>query len=109
MSIPKIIHYCWFGNNELFPLAKHCIESWKRYCPEYEIICWDENNFNVNSNQFVKEAYECQSWAFVSDYVRLYALYQHGGIYMDADFELIRPIDELVDTEKALSFLKLNI
>ena len=78
--IPKKIHYCWFGGKELPKLAKKCLESWKRYCPDYEIIRWDESTFDINSNQYVKEAYENKKYAFVTDYVRLYALYNFGGI-----------------------------
>lgn len=91
--IPKKIHYCWFGGKELPKLAKKCIESWKKYCPDYEIICWNESTFDINSNQYVKEAYENKKYAFVTDYVRLYALYKFGGIYMDTDVEVIKPLD----------------
>ena len=93
MSIPKIIHYCWFGGNPLSVLATKCIASWERYCPDYRIIRWDESNFDINSNQYVKEAYDSKKWAFVTDYVRLYVLFEHGGIYMDTDVELIKNID----------------
>ena len=91
--IPKIIHYCWFGGNPLDKKSKKCIASWKKYCPDYEIVEWNENNFDINSNQYVKEAYEAKKWAFVTDYVRLYALYHVGGVYMDTDVELIKNID----------------
>lgn len=77
--IPKIIHYCWFGKNELPQLAKKCIDSWKKYCPDYQIIEWNETNFDVNCNRFCKEAYEQRKYAFVSDYVRLKIIYNHGG------------------------------
>ncbi len=96
MSIPKIIHYCWFGRNPLPPLAKKCIDSWKRHCPDYEIIEWNEDNFDINSNQYVKEAYEAKKYAFVTDYVRLYVLYNHGGIYMDTDVEVLKPLDRFL-------------
>lgn len=91
--IPKKIHYCWFGGKELPDLAKKCIASWKKYCPDYEIIRWDEANFDINCCQYVKEAYENRKYAFVTDYVRLYAMYTHGGIYMDTDVELIKNLD----------------
>lgn len=97
MSIPKIIHYCWFGGNPLDDMAKKCIESWKRHCPDYEIKEWNESNFDVNSNIYVKEAYGAKKWAFVSDYVRLFALKEHGGIYMDTDMELLKKIDSFLD------------
>lgn len=91
--IPKVIHYCWFGGNQLDKKSKKCIKSWKKYCPDYKIIEWNENNFDVNSNRYVREAYESKKWAFVTDYVRLYALYHYGGIYMDTDVELLKNID----------------
>jgi len=96
-SIPKTIHYCWFGGKPLPDLAVKCIESWKRFCPDYEIVRWDESNFDVNSCAYVKEAYEAQKWAFVSDYARFWILYNHGGIYFDTDVELIKPIDHIVE------------
>ena len=94
--IPKVIHYVWVGGNPLTPLAEKCIESWKKYCPDYEIKRWDESNFNINENRFCKEAYECKKWAFVSDYIRLKVLHDEGGIYMDADVEVVKPIDEFL-------------
>lgn len=95
--IPKIIHYCWFGKNPLPELAVKCIDSWKRFCPDYEIIRWDESNFDINCNSYLKEAYEAKKWAFVSDYARLRIIYENGGIYFDTDVELIKPIDNLLD------------
>jgi len=94
--IPKIIHYCWFGGNPLPPLALRCIESWKKYCPDYELREWNENNFDVNYNAYAKEAYEAGKWAFVSDVARLWAVYSAGGIYFDTDVEIIKPIDDLL-------------
>ena len=79
--IPKIIHYCWFGRGELPELAKRCIASWQRYCPDYTIIRWDEDSFDVNSNRYVREAYESKKYAFVTDYVRLFALVSHGIVW----------------------------
>lgn len=95
-NIPKKIHYCWFGGNPLPEDAKRYIESWKKYCPDYEIIEWNENNFDININSYVKEAYESKKWAFVSDYARLFAMYEYGGIYMDTDVEIIKPIDSFL-------------
>lgn len=92
-KIPKIIHYCWFGKNPLPEDTKKYIETWRKYCPNYEIKEWNETNFDVNKNQYVKEAYEAKKFAFVSDYVRLYALYTEGGIYMDTDVEVKKPLD----------------
>jgi len=91
--IPKKIHYCWFGRNPLPELAVKCIDSWKKYCPDYEIIQWNEDNFDINCNNYVKEAYNAKKWAFVSDYIRLYAVYNFGGVYMDTDVEVIKNID----------------
>lgn len=93
--IPKIIHYCWFGENEKSPLIKRCIESWKIFCPDYEIKEWNESNFDVNCNAYVKKAYEMKKWAFVADYARFYVLYQYGGVYLDTDVQLVKNIDEL--------------
>ena len=94
--IPKKIHYCWFGGNPLPESAKKYIETWKKYCPDYEIIEWNEENFDVTQNQYCKEAYEAKKWAFVSDYARFWILYRYGGIYFDTDVEVIRPIDDMV-------------
>lgn len=91
----KTIHYCWFGRNPKPALIKKCIESWKKYCPDYEIIEWNEDNFDVNCCDYVREAYEAKKWAFVSDYCRFYVLYHQGGIYLDTDVELIKSIDNL--------------
>lgn len=95
--IPKKIHYCWFGRGQMPELAIKCIDSWKKHLPNYEIIEWNEDNFDINSNKYVKEAYEAKKYAFVSDYVRLYALYNHGGIYMDTDIEVLQPLDKFLE------------
>lgn len=95
--IPKIIHYCWFGNNKKTYSVKKCIDSWKKQCPDYEIIEWNEKNFDVMSNKFVKKAYEDKMWAFVTDYARLKIIYENGGIYLDTDVELLKPLDSLLD------------
>lgn len=95
--IPKIIHYCWFGGKELPYSAKKCINSWKKYCPEYEIKKWDETNFDFSDCRYAREAYEAKKWAFVSDYARFKILYENGGIYFDIDVELIKPIEHIVN------------
>lgn len=95
--IPKKIHYCWFGKGEMPELTKKCINSWKKYLPDYELILWSEDNFDINSNQYVKEAYEAKKYAFVSDYVRLYSLYNYGGIYMDTDVEVLKTLDKYLE------------
>lgn len=94
--IPKTIHYCWFGKKTLSEKAQKCINSWKKYCPEYEIKCWNEDNFDINYNDYTKAAYYAKKWAYVSDVARLKILYEHGGIYLDTDVELIKPLDELL-------------
>lgn len=94
--IPKVIHYCWFGGNPLPELAKRCIASWKKYCPDYEIIEWNESNYDVNKCAYMKEAYQEKVWGFVPDYARFDIIYHHGGIYLDTDVEIIRNIDELL-------------
>lgn len=91
--IPKIIHYCWFGGNPLPEEAKKCIESWKKQLPDYQIKEWNERNFDINTNQYVRQAYESRKFAFVTDYVRLYALATEGGIYMDTDVEVLKSFD----------------
>lgn len=94
--IPKIIHYCWFGRGEKPELARKCIESWKKYLPEYELKEWNEDNFDINSYPYVREAYENRRFAFVTDVVRLHALYYEGGIYMDTDVEVLKSLDSLL-------------
>ncbi len=100
--IPKIIHYCWFGRGEKPELAKKCIVSWKKFCPDFEICEWNEDNFDIHCCSYVEEAYASKKYAFVTDYVRLYAMYTCGGIYMDTDVEVVRPLEEFL-TCKAFS------
>lgn len=95
--IPRRIHYCWFGRGPMPELAQHCIESWHRFMPDYEYKLWNEDNFDINSVPYVREAYEARKYAFVTDYVRLYALYTEGGIYMDTDVEVLKPYDDLLE------------
>lgn len=90
--IPKIIHYVWFGGKPYPAKIQYCIDSWKRVLPDYEFIRWDESNFDVNSVKFTKQAFEAGVWAFVSDYVRIKALYEYGGWYLDTDVEVLRPL-----------------
>lgn len=94
--IPKRIHYCWFGGGDLPEMAKKCIASWQKYCPDYEIVRWNEQNFDVQQIPYIKEAYEAKKWAFVSDYARFKILYEQGGVYLDTDVELIKPLDEIL-------------
>lgn len=104
MSIPKIIHYCWFGGNELPATAQKCIGSWKKHCPDYEIKEWNESNFDISCNTYVKQAYEAKKYAFVSDYVRLFVLYNYGGVYMDTDVEVLKPLDKFLENEAFSGF-----
>lgn len=94
--IPKKIHYCWFGGAPLPPLAEMCIASWRRFMPDYEIVRWDESNFDVEGCRYSSEAYAAHKYAFVSDWARFLILYNEGGIYFDTDVELIAPIDDIV-------------
>ena len=102
--IPKIIHYIWFGGNSLPEDAIRCINSWKKYCPDYEIKEWNESNFDVNSCDYIKEAYAAKKWAFVSDYARLSVLVEYGGIYMDTDVEVVKPLDEFLNLKAFSGF-----
>lgn len=97
MSIPKIIHYCWFGGKPLPKSAQKCIKSWKKFCPNYEIIEWNESNFDVQCNAFCREMYDRGKWAFLTDYVRLKVVFEYGGIYLDTDVELIKSLDNLLE------------
>lgn len=103
-KIPKIIHYCWFGKGEMPSLAIKCINSWKTHLSDYKLIRWSEDNFDINYNPFVKEAYDNNKFAFVCDYVRLYALYNYGGIYLDTDVEVIKAMDPFLMHEAFIGF-----
>lgn len=94
--IPKIIHYCWFGGNPLPELAIKCIESWKKFLPDYEIKEWNETNFDVNIIPYTSEAYKAKKYAFVSDYARFWILYKYGGLYFDTDVEVIKNMDHII-------------
>ena len=106
--IPKIIHCVWLGKGEKSERAKHCIESWKKYLPDWEIKEWNEDNFDVNYNNWTKHSYENKKYAFTSDFVRLYALYTEGGIYMDTDVEVYKPLDEFLNEEGFTGFEDVN-
>lgn len=98
LPISKIIHYCWFGGKPLPKSARRCIESWRKYLPDYEIQEWNETNFHVNAVPYTAQAYKAKKYAFVSDYARFKILYEHGGLYFDTDVEVIRPLDDIVAT-----------
>lgn len=102
--IPKIIHYCWFGRGEMPELVKQCIASWHRHMPDWEYRSWSEENFDIASAPaYVQEAYAAKKYAFVSDYVRLWALEREGGLYMDVDFEVYKAFDDLMDKYDAFA------
>ena len=100
--IPKIIHYIWFGGKPFPNKVLKCIESWHKYLPDYEFKLWNEETFDVNSVEFTKQAYANKKWAFVSDYVRMYALNKFGGWYLDTDIEILRPIERFEDHRMVL-------
>lgn len=102
--IPKTIHYCWFGRGELSAKAKKCIQSWKKYCPDYEIIEWNEDNFDVHQNEYTKKVYAEKKYAFLSDYARLKIVYEQGGIYLDVDVELVKSLDDLLENDAYFGF-----
>lgn len=105
MSIPKILHYCWFGGKPKPPLAEKCIRSWKKFCPDFEIREWNESNFDLEQvPAYVRQAYEAGRWAFVTDYVRLRALTEVGGVYLDTDVEIVRPLDPFLKHEAFAGF-----
>ena len=97
MSIPRVIHYCWFGRNPLPESAAKCIDSWKKFLPDCRIKEWNEDSFDIGIIPYTKDAYQAGKFAFVSDYARFWAIYNEGGIYFDVDLELIKPIDDLLE------------
>jgi hypothetical protein len=107
-KIAKIIHYCWFGGKEKPDIVKRCIKSWNEHLSGYDIVEWNEANFDIYSNTYVREAYESKKFAFVSDYVRVHALYTFGGIYLDTDVEVFKPFDDLLHHESFWGFEQEN-
>lgn len=103
-AIPKIIHYCWVGGNPKPQSVLYCIESWKRCCPDYEIREWNETNYDFTKNEYMRQAYEAKKWGFVPDYARLDIVYEHGGIYLDTDVEMVRSFDDLLAHEAFFGF-----
>lgn len=104
--IPKIIHYCWFGNASIPEKDRKCIESWKKFCPDYEIKLWNESNYDISKNKYMREAYESGKWGFVPDYARLDIVYRHGGLYLDTDVEIIKNFDDLLANKAFMGFEK---
>ena len=95
--VPKKIHYFWFGDAKKSPLIDRCIESWKRYAPDFQIIEWNEQNYDVEKNSFTRKAFAEKKWAFLSDYARLDVLHREGGVYMDTDMELLKPLNNFLN------------
>jgi len=102
--IPKTIHYCWFGGNPLPPIAVKCIKSWQKYCENFKIIEWNEHNFDINMTVYSQEALKAKKWAFIADVACFYVLYTHGGIYLDVDVEIIKPIDKFLQADMFMGF-----
>lgn len=104
IHIPKVIHYCWFGRNPLPERYVRWMESWKKFCPDYEIVEWNEDNYDIHANPYMEEAYEAGKWGFVSDYAHLDIIYRYGGIYLDTDVELVRSFDDLLEESAFAGF-----
>lgn len=104
VRIPKVINYCWFSGNPMPEYLVKCIESWKRFCPDYKIVRWDEDNYDVGKNIYMKQAYEAGKWGFVPDIARLDILYNYGGLYIDTDVEIIKNLDDLLETKHLLEW-----
>ena len=102
--IPKKIHYCWFGRGEKPENVQECLASWSKFCPDYQIIEWNEDNFDIDAYRYTREAYDAKKYAFVSDVARVYALYNFGGIYLDTDVEVLKSFDEILNTGIVLGF-----
>ena len=104
VQIPKIIHYCWFGKSRIPDRYREWMKSWKKYCPDYEIVEWNEDNYDVYKNNYMAEAYEAKKWGFVPDYARLDIVSQHGGIYLDTDVEVVQNLDPLLSQSAFCGF-----
>ena len=102
--IPKKIHFCWLSGDEYPPLIKHCIDTWKQILPDYELVLWDTKRFDINSVPWVKEAYDAKKYAFAADYIRLYAVYTEGGIYLDSDVEMLKTFNDLLHHKSFIGF-----
>lgn len=107
-KIPKVIHYCWFGGKNIPTRYQNYIDTWEKKCPDYEIVRWDETNYDIDRCKYMKQAYDVGKWAFVSDYARLDVIYQYGGIYLDTDVELLRNLDDLLYDDMFCGFERNN-
>ena len=103
-KIPKSIHYCWFGKGKMPERFCKNIETWKKQCPDYEIIRWDEENYDISKNQYIRQAYEAGKWSFVSDYARVDIINENGGIYLDTDVEVLKSYDPLLQFDMFCGF-----
>ena len=103
-KIPKKIHYCWIGGKPIPEHNRKIMESWKKFCPDYEIIEWNESNYDFTKNRYMKEAFENKKWGFAPDYARLDIIYKYGGIYLDTDVELVKPLDDLLNLKGFIGF-----
>lgn len=97
MSIPKVIHYCWFGHGEKSELIQKCMASWRKYCPDWEILEWNEDNIDVNYCSYSSRAYQQKLWGYVPDPLRMKIIYENGGVYLDTDVELVHSLDDLLE------------
>ena len=102
--IPKQIHFCWLSDEPFPPQVERCIDSWKKNLPDYKIILWNKERFDINSTPWTKQAFEKKKYAFVSDYIRFYALFNYGGIYLDSDVEVLRNLDYLLEKKFFFSY-----
>ena len=103
-NIPKMIHFCWFGGTKKTDSVHYCIDSWRKFCPDYKIIEWNEDNYDITQNEYMYQAYKAKKWGFVPDYARLDIIYNYGGIYLDTDVELVRNLDNLLYQEGFAGF-----
>lgn len=108
-QIPKIIHYCWFGRKKIPFKNREWMKSWKKYCPDYEIVEWNENNYDIKKNTYMAEAYEAKRWGFVPDYARLDIIHRYGGIYVDVDVEFVKSFDELLFQKGFMGFVGTDV
>lgn len=104
MAIPKIIHYCWFGGAPKPTSVLRCIDSWRKYCPDFEIREWTEKDFDISQNEYTRQAYEAKAWGFVPDYIRLWIIYHYGGIYLDTDVQIIKDLSPLLENSAFMGF-----